>query len=80
MHINKYALHFKVHSFLCQTWAIVRPYGVVLYLDDLGRTVGKDRYPTKAAAVAALRRKGFDRFADDPEAMRLLAYPRETIH
>jgi hypothetical protein len=65
MHINRRALFIKVHGMLCQTWAVTKPYGVVLYMNDLGKVIDKEQYPTKARAVAALRRKGFDRFADD---------------
>jgi len=74
---------FKVVEMLQQNWAIVIPtrlgVRVVFYGDTCG-VFDELEFPLEQAAETALRRNGFGKFSEDPEAAKRLSVPKGEFY
>ncbi len=74
---------FKIVEFLQQNWALIDDVAggvTVWFIDDGGGVFDRLAFSTPADAERALRRNGFARFADDPQAQTFIAKPREPFY
>ena len=69
---------FKVVEFLQQNWALIDPHGsevVVWFFGDTSGVFDEMTFAAEAEAVEALKRNGFQRYADDPKSQEFIAKP-----
>jgi hypothetical protein len=74
---------FKIVEYLQQNWALIDQTkdGVgVWFFGDTAGVFDDMRFPSKAAAVEALERNGFRRYADDPRAHEFIGIPQPPFH
>jgi hypothetical protein len=69
---------FKNVDFLQQSWALVdkAPAGVVVwFFGDTSGVFDEISFPTETAAIDALKRNGFRRHSEDPQAQDFIRVP-----
>jgi hypothetical protein len=74
---------FKVVDFLQQNWALIDEAegGVVVwFFGDNAGIFDQMTFPSLEDAAEALRRNGFGRYADDPEAVKFIAVPQPPFY
>ncbi len=74
---------FKVIDMLQQNWALIETEesGVTVYfISDSGGVFDELSFPNSKAAVEALRRNRFGRYAEDPEAGDFMQPPAPPYH
>lgn len=74
---------FKIVDFLQQNWAVVlkeESMSRIVFYDDLCGVFDEVRYPSFEEAVSALKRNGFSKYRDDPEAEDFVALPQGEFH
>ena len=76
---------FKVVEYLQQNWALVDrddtgSGSTAFFFGDTSGVFDKLKFDSEAEAYRALRRNGFLRFDDDPEAQEVIAKPQPPFH
>ena len=74
---------FKIVEFLQQNWALIdqTDEGVVVwFLGDTSGVFDEMTFPSDDAAIQALQRNGFRRYADDPKGQEFIGIPRPPFH
>lgn len=73
---------FKIVDFLQQNWALIDPQDggvLVWFFGDTAGVFDQLHFDSEAAAVEALQRNDFKRYADDKEAQGFIAIPEEPF-
>ncbi len=74
---------FKIVEFLQQNWALIDRIDdgvVVWFFGDTSGVFDDMSFPSEVAAVEALERNGFRRYAEDPRAREFIGIPKPPFH
>ncbi|PLY15323.1 MAG: hypothetical protein C0631_07620 [Sedimenticola sp.] len=75
---------FKVVDMGQQNWALIDPLSDGTYraffVGDTSGVFDELQFPSKELATAALRRNGFAKYSDDPQAQALIQPPDPPFH